>query len=411
MMNLPELKIAYFFSTFPHLNTTFLQREVRGLNSVGLFPLLAANRPPATGAFHPGDRDLVDGTFYLNPVRPLPYLKANLGWLVRHPRRYLRAIGLALKVTDAFPGQRFRNLARLAGAAVLAEHLRNNRVVHVHVHFAFGAAGVAMLLETLSGIPYSISIHGSDVLLPQPMTFEKLRRARFVVSNCRYHVNFLRRRFPALGRQRFFVVPLGLSVSQPPWRTVVPPAPIPPLRILNVARFDPVKGHELLLEACSRLRDLGIPFVCRLVGDGPIKTRISRLIEAHGLAGRVAMTGPLFEAEVARQFDWCHVMVLSSRSEGTPMTVIEAMAKGRAVVAPDMTGLPEMVITGETGLLYPRNDPAALADCLARLSQDPERMVEMGAAGRRHAEKRYEAATNTRILERIFREEIKMEKP
>lgn len=72
----------------------------------------------------------------------------------------------------------------LAGAAVLAEHLVKNQVVHVHVHFAFGAASVAIFLEVLTGITYSLSIHGSDVLLPRPLTEKKLKQAKFIVSKC-----------------------------------------------------------------------------------------------------------------------------------------------------------------------------------------------------------------------------------
>lgn len=88
------------------------------------------------------------------------------------------------------------------------------------------------------------------------------------------------------------------------------------------------------------------------------------------------------------------------------MTVIEAMAKGRMVVAPDMTGLPEMVTSGESGLLYPKNSPEALADCLAKLFQEPEHLAEMAAAGRRQAKKRYDASINAQALTMIFREEI-----
>lgn len=402
----PARKIAYLFSTFPHLSTTFLQREVRGLQKAGLSPLLAANRPPPAGMFHPGDADFAVETIYLNPIRLPAYIKANVRRLLRDPMRYARAVMLALKATDAFPRQRFRNLARLAGAAFLAEYLEARHVEHVHAHFAFGAAGVAFLLEALCGIPYSVSIHGSDVLLPQPLTLEKLRRARFIVSNCRYHIAYLRKRFPVLRDKRFYVVPLGISCKASPWDTVIPPGPLPPLRILNVARLDPVKGHATLINACGRLRNAGVPFVCRLVGDGPEKAAIAQMINQQGLADYIEMTGPLYEQAVARQFDWCHVMVLASESEGTPMTVIEAMAKGRPVVAPEITGLPEMVLQGETGLLYPKGNPQALAENLARLFRAPERLKEMGAAGRRRALDMYDAEQNARQLAAIFAKEV-----
>jgi glycosyltransferase involved in cell wall biosynthesis len=148
-------------------------------------------------------------------------------------------------------------LVHLVGAAALAEHLLARQVPHVHVHFAYGAAEVALFLEALCGLPYSLSIHGSDVLLENPLIEEKLRRARFIVSNCHFHVENLRRRFPSLAQQRFYVVPGGLDLQAPPWFRSEPPGTDLPLRILHIGRLVPVKAQEVLILALASLRDQG----------------------------------------------------------------------------------------------------------------------------------------------------------
>lgn len=394
--------IAYFFSTFPALSTTFLQREVRTLQTMGLKPVLVSNRAPKPGEFHPGDKDFIEQTFYLNPFKPVPYLKANLKLFLKSPVKYLKAVKLAIDLKDNFPKQRFINLARLAGAAFLAEYLIKNKVSHVHVHFAFGAAGVAILLKALTDIPYSLSIHGSDVLLPQPLIKEKLKRAEFIISNCNYHIKNLKACYLFLKNKTFYLVPLGINTKTGLWSGPKQLQPDPVLRILNVARLDPVKAQEILIHACEVLQKRGIDFICKIVGHGPLKNELNRLIIEKKLENKVELTGPKYEKEVAKLFEWSHVMVLSSLSEGTPMTVIEAMTMGRAVIAPDMTGLPEMVIDNKTGFLFKRASSHGLADKLSLLAQNPELKEKFGKAGRIRAEKIFDHQINVKKLINIF---------
>jgi glycosyltransferase involved in cell wall biosynthesis len=288
----------------------------------------------------------------------------------------------------------------------LAEHLLARRVPHVHVHFAYGAAEVALFLEALAGLPYSLSIHGSDVLLENPLLEEKLRRARFIVSNCRFHVENLRQRFPSLAQQRFYVVPGGLDLQAPYWARPEPPGADLPLRMLHIGRLVPVKAQEVLIQALARLRDQGREFHCRIVGDGPRRAELQALIESLHLQDRIQLLGACFEEEVARLYDWSQVLVLSSRSEGTPMVIMEAMAKARAVIAPRLTAIPEMVAEGRTGYLFRPGDPQDLAHRLARLLDQPQDLVRLGLEGRRQALELFDLYRNARKLMAVFAREL-----
>ena len=402
----PGAHLAYYFSTFPLLTITFAQHQVRATAKLGLKFILAANRRPEPRQFHPQDEDLGLRTFYLTPVKPGAYLQANLEAWRRWPRGYAQALLLAVRLGRGFPRQQLKNFLHLAGAAVLAAHLRAHQVPHVHVHFAFGAAEVALFLEALSGIPYSLSIHGSDVLLDNPLLEEKLGRARFIVSNCHFHVENLRRRFPSLKRQRFYVVYGGLDLQAGPWSQAEPPGADLPLRILHIGRLVPVKAQEILIQALARVRDRGRDFLCRIVGDGPRRQELQGLVTSLNLQDRVQFLGERFTDEVAGLFEWSQVLVLSSRSEGTPMVIMEAMAKARPVVAPRVTAIPEMVTDGHTGYLFPPGDTEALADRLARLAAQPEAMVRLGRAGRSRAEELFDLNRNARELMAVFAREL-----
>lgn len=396
--------IAYFFSSFPQISTTFLQREVRAIRSLGINPTLVANRPPGKGEYHPTDRDLLNQTFYLSSVSPLLYFRAHFKRFFISPGCYLKGvINIFLLMDKKNPRIFFKNIIRFAGAVVLAEYLENKKIFHVHVHFAFGAAGVAIFLKLLSKVTYSISIHGSDVLLPQPLTEEKLKQAEFVISNCRFHIQNLIDRYPTLASQRFYPIYLGVDISSDSWATATAPSPLEgKLRILNVAMLRPVKGHEILLQACAELQKKGVSFECRIIGEGSEREKLEAMIEQLNLSRSVRLLGACYEPEVLRQLKWAHLVVLSSYSEGTPMAIIEAMMKGRAVVAPRITAIPEMVIEGESGLLFDKADPDDLARKLANIAEQPKLIYKMGNEGRKRAATLFDLRMNARKIVGLF---------
>ncbi len=399
-------RLAYFFSTFPKLSETFALSQVQATRALGLACLTVANRRPAAGGYDPGDRELVRTTFYLTPAKPLVYGKALLWVRRQRPQAWVQALTLALTLKDGGRHQRLLHLAHLAGAAVLARFCQAQQVGQVHVHYAYGAASVALFLQALAGIPYSLSIHGSDVLLENPFLEAKLAGARFIVSNCQYHCRQLRGRYPSLAGKRFYVVPGGVDLGRGLWANAVPPAPEGPLRLLLVGRLVPVKGIDLLLEACARLRRQQLPFICRIVGDGPEKSRLQQLVQSLGLGEQVQLLGALYQDEVARLYDWSQVVVLSSRSEGTPMTIIEAMAKARPVVAPRLTAIPEMVAEGKTGFLFEPGAAADLAAKLARLAAESDLRARQGEAARQQAAAKFNLWTNARKFLAILAQEV-----
>ena len=335
----------------------------------------------------------------------MEYGWCNLRQFMQSPKRYLKAVMLALKLNDRFPWMRVRNLARVAAAAMLAKHLAEKKVTHVHVHFAFGAAGVAIFLREMCGISYSISIHGSDVLLPQPLLEEKLKRSTFIISNCDYHIRNLQNHYSSLEKKQFYLVRLGIDMNAGLWSPAEHEQGFQDLKILNIARLDPVKDHETLIRACVLLKKKKIAFKLKIIGDGPLMENISHLIGRLRLTDEIELLGRQYEKEVSEWIGWSHVVVLSSRSEGTPMTIIEAMARARAVIAPNITALPEMIDHPKTGYLFQSGDETALSECLAQLASNPATIRSMGAAGREKAVALFTIEQNMLQLQSIFTEE------
>jgi len=151
-----------------------------------------------------------------------------------------------------------------------------------------------------------------------------------------------------------------------------------------VARLSEVKDHATFLRAM-------VPVVQRhpdvhglLLGEGPHRPAIEALVGQLELSGRVHLAGEV--AHSPNPHGWLDLSVLASRTEGFPNSLVEAMAAGRPVVATRVGGVPDAVISGQTGLLVPPGDPAALAAALGELLDDPAGAAALGAAGRLRAE-------------------------
>lgn len=154
----------------------------------------------------------------------------------------------------------------------------------------------------------------------------------------------------------------------------------------TVARLDPVKDIGSLIRAVARVRQCR-DAVLVIVGDGPERQSLEATAHQLQLGQRVHFTGHRDDARrVLAAFD---TYVNCSVTEGTSLTIMEAMAAGLPVVATNVGGTPEIVLGGETGVLVTPRDSAALADALIRMAEQPQQARRLGAAGRRRAEETF----------------------
>lgn len=163
--------------------------------------------------------------------------------------------------------------------------------------------------------------------------------------------------------------------------TAPPLAPLPATRrALFVGVLERYKAFDVLADAWRRVAEEMPAAVLHVVGQGTLAPLARRLVEE--LPGRVEWTPSLSAEGVAAALDASTLLVLPSRSEGMGRVVVEAAARGRAVVASRVGGIPDVVVDGETGLLVPPEDAAALADALARVLSDAALAERLGASGR-----------------------------
>ena len=177
-----------------------------------------------------------------------------------------------------------------------------------------------------------------------------------------------------------------------------------PLRLLCVASFFEKKGLDILIEASAILRDRLFPFRLKVHGDGPLRRQLADRISQLQLSDYVDLGKSVPQEEVARLMRECHAFVMPSREDrhgdmdGIPTVFMEAMATGRPVISCPISGIPELVRDGETGLLIPSESPAALAEAIIRLASDENLRETLGRQARALVEKQHDQELTSRRL-------------
>jgi glycosyltransferase involved in cell wall biosynthesis len=154
-----------------------------------------------------------------------------------------------------------------------------------------------------------------------------------------------------------------------------------------VGRMTGVKRTDDVLRALKGLLDRGVDAYVCLVGDGPDREHLERYAHELGIVRRCLFLG--YQDEVGRFYHAIDALILPSTNEGTPVSVIEALAAERPAVATRVGGIPDVIRPGIDGFLVEVGDAEALADQLAVLARDPARRAEMGAEGRANVLERY----------------------
>jgi glycosyltransferase involved in cell wall biosynthesis len=162
--------------------------------------------------------------------------------------------------------------------------------------------------------------------------------------------------------------------------------------LLFVGRLRLRKGVEVLLAALAELRRRRIKAVLQIAGDGEHRKRLERKVDELGLRDTVAFLGTCDGPRVRRLLAGAAALVVPSIYEGMPLVVLEAMAAGVPVVGSRVSGIPEVVVDGETGWLVPPEDPQALAGALAAALAHPAEARRRGEGGRRRVDERYRPA-------------------
>lgn len=399
------VKVAYIMSRFPKLSETFVLYEMLALQQQGIevevFPLINERAK----VIHAEAKPFVARAHYL-PVFSLSILFANLYFLMKKPAAYLGMWLAVLRGTFGSLNYMAGGLGIIPKAAKFAYDMQRLGITHVHAHFANHPTVAAFVINRLTGIPFSFTAHAHDLYVDQHMLKEKVRAAKFVVAISEYNKNLITKYAGEAMRNKIKIVHCGVDTRlfQPRQKS----AGQAPFTIVCVGSLEEKKGQTYLVEACKILKQRGLVFVCHLIGDGASRPALEAQISRDGLADVVKLEGGRPRDEVLKMLARADVVSLpsirtkSGKMEGIPVALMEPLACEVPVVSTRISGIPELVEDGVTGLLVAPEDPVALANALQRLANNAELGIRLGQAGREKVLREFDLKDNTAMLAQLM---------
>jgi glycosyltransferase involved in cell wall biosynthesis len=395
--------IGYLTSLYARAADTFIRDEVLELrrrgHAVDTFSIRGPERVEVVSEVVRREQESTDYILGKGVVR---LILAFLALCVRQPGRMLSAARLAWETCPAGLRGIVWQLAYLVEASYLARRLRSRRIEHLHNHLGQNSATVAMLAGRITGIPYSLTIHGPPEFHdPIRITLrEKIENSAFTVcissfgrSQCMMWTS------PDVWT-RLHVIRCGLDESfLTAHRTPVPDA----LRFVSVGRLSEQKGQLLLVEAVARLREEGIRCEVTLVGDGPLRQTLEDAAKRHGLEDSIRFAGWKSSQDVRAELLRSRALVLPSFAEGLPVAIMEAMALGRPVISTYVAGIPELVENGVSGWLVPAGSLVSLVEAIREAATRPvDQLERMGRAGAERVQRAHNLRASVDELERLM---------
>lgn len=425
------LRIAMFVGTFPVISETFILRQITGLIDLGHHvDIYSDSRADPGPPIQPEVTQyrLLDRTTFMDmpsetapaeiPVWPITGRTwppgstksiSNFARVCRAVPKFARCIVTQPRLTRSVLrkveyGYQAASLSALYRLAKLSEQRRTYDVLHAH----FGPVGKSFgFASQLWGAPLVVTFHGYDfTTLPRKQGADMYQRLFATVDALTVNSDYTRQSIEKLGAPsaKIHRLPVGLDPAEFPFRerTLKPGERI---RILSVGRLVAIKGHEYSIRAVAQLCGQYPSLAYDIVGDGPLRPQLQKLIAELRMESNVLLRGAQGGSEVKRMMGEAHIFMLNSVNiegdqEGQGLVLQEAQASGLPVIATEHGAFPEGLVVGKSGFLVPERDVNALAGRLAWLIEHPETWATMGFIGRKFVEENYDIRKlNTRLNE------------
>lgn len=396
------MRVVYFVSLFPCWSETFIVREIHELLKRGVDVRIVSLKPASEKMVQSDAAALLDRVMY--PPTGLTAAARVLKALLAHPLRSVSELWGLLGSLATHPEALAKSIVVWWRALAMLPDIQDVVPHHLHAHWATYPSTAAMIVAGRTGIPFSFTAHAHDIFLEDHLLLAKMRRAAFGVTISDFNRRYLAERVSPIALERMRIVHCGVSPSgyafQPEGRK--------PGLVMSVGRLDHIKGFPHLIEACRLLVERGVAFECVVIGDGPLRASLEAQIASAGLGGHVRLLGACRQEQVREYLHASSVFALPSvvtergDRDGIPVALMEAMACGTPVVSTTVSGIPELVEHGVSGLLAAPGDAAALADCIERALTEPDAARAMARRARQKVEADFDVSIESGKLHAAF---------
>ncbi len=403
------MKLGFVVKRYPRYSETFIVREIIAHEEAGIPVEIFALRPPNDHHF----QDIIARVkanvnyLYMPPLpphaEPVPVdaLVPSVFWETL--QRMAQTFPDFWQMLAYATGEEARNVYQ---ASLLSFKVQQLGITHLHAPFSNQPATVCRLASLFTGVPFSFTARAKDIY-HESVNHDDLRRkleeAAAVVTITRFNLQYLRDTYGSAAANIEHIYN-GLELSRLAYREPIYRENL----VVAVGRLVPKKGFEYLISACSLIKSTGRVFRCVIVGSGPRQGELQQQIDALNLRDTVQLLGPLPHVEVAELVQSAAAFTLpcivadDGDRDGLPNVIFEAMALGTPVVSTDVTGIPEILTDGETGLMVAQRNSEELASALEKLLVGVDLRISLCRNARRLIEREFDANRNAARRRLLF---------
>lgn len=413
-----QKRTAFFLSFFPRKTETFILNEMIALKEKGLdFQVISLMRVSQQWVKHPILKDILANQYY----------DMGYGIWLKGLWQALHEPTLLFQQLRWISGLKHKNILfclRVMSALIIAfgmrGYIRKNNINYLHSHFASYPTEIVMCISRLLNIPYGGTWHAFDIWRDANILAEKITHAEQIMTCTQYNFAHLHS-LPGLDKASTLKIKRvyhGVAFDRlPAMKNIEHDYPI-----LAVGRLIPKKGFTYLIDALGILKAQGISIKLNIVGfprpwfdlitsgEGSELKRIKNKIKQYGLENDVTLLGYVPHQAVFELMNASYAIVMPSvrdknnNIDGIPNVILEAMAMGRPAIASQLSGIPEVVINGETGLLVPPGNVQSLADAIFRLKQNIALTQKLGMQAKNYVLSHFDLYQNVHECQECFRD-------
>ena len=401
-------RIAYLAPELPSLSATFVTNEIWALEAMGEEIHPYSIHRPKHKAHGQKAADLAERT-------PIVYEQSlmrnllDLGWTMVHHKRSMARAGVQL-LGDIFKTgiirmDSFKLLYQFIHSAWLSRDLRRKNIEHLHIHFAHVPTQIGMYAASMAGVPFSFMAHANDIFERPLLIKEKIKRSHRAISISSFNIDIMASYGGDL--DKIDIVRCGVD-SSASLRPVKRKQEMDAFVIGTLGRLVEKKGIDTLIRAATILKKQDTPFQIQIAGDGPLHQQLVQQVETADLSQEVIFLGSMPHSDALEWMKTLDIFVLAGKMDsngdmdGIPVVLMEAMNFGVPVVSTRLSGIPELVIDNETGLLCDPENHKQLAQAIRELVMSPDLAQKLIQTAKQHIVNEFDQRLNASRLLTIF---------
>ncbi|MFN3015804.1 glycosyltransferase [Vibrio coralliilyticus] len=389
--------VAYIVKRYPRYSETFIVNEILAHERAGVEVEIFALLPPQDPHF----QDIISRVRAAVTYLPAKAERASTFW--ERQKKVARWFPQLWPVLGQYPNASAREVLQ---ALELSLHISRKSITHLHAHFATTSTTVAQIASAITGVPFTFTAHAKDIFhqdndfVALATKFEQTKCAITVSDfNYTYLTEELRVSHSKVNR-----IYNGLDLEDFAYSSPESREP----KICAIGRLVEKKGFRDLVSACHQLKRRGVHFQCEIIGDGELQQELEKQILALGVQDVVVMEGALPQREVKERLKQAAVFVApcvvgeDGNRDGLPTVLLEAMALGTPCISTDVTGIPEVIVNTQTGLLVKQHNPEGLATAIETLLEQPQSRVTLSQQARELIEREFDIHVNAMKIRSQF---------